>query len=100
MFSSITMALSSSSPVPSARPPSDMMLSVRSPMPIITNVASTASGIDTPMMNVLRNERRKMSTTSMARHAPTSAAPFTDVERVADEARLVERDLYLMSCGM
>ncbi|MND08141.1 hypothetical protein D3C83_305710 [compost metagenome] len=48
-------------------------------MPIITNVARIASGIDTPMMNVLRNERRKMITISIARIAPVIAALRTEL---------------------
>ena len=78
MFSSITMALSSSTPMPNAMPPSDMTFSVRLPMPIAMNVASTASGIDRPTMSVFRSERRNSSTTSAARNAPTSAASFTE----------------------
>src|SRR5690606_14753729 len=45
MFSSITIELSIRRPTPRASPPSEMMLRVRLPSPIIRNVASIASGI-------------------------------------------------------
>ncbi len=80
MFSSITIELSISSPIPSARPPSVMMFSVSSPSPIITKVASTASGMESPMMNVLRRLPRNSSTTSMASVAPISAALRTPLK--------------------
>ena len=50
------------------------MFRVRLPSPIMTKVASTASGIDRPMMKVLRRLPRKSSTTSIASVAPMSAA--------------------------
>ena len=46
-------------------------------MPIITNVARIASGMDTAMMNVFRNDRRKISTMIIARIAPVTAAVCT-----------------------
>jgi hypothetical protein len=79
MFSSITIALSSSTPMPNAIPPSDMTFSVSPPRPIAMNVAMTASGIERPTMIVLRSDRRNSSTTSEARKAPMSAASFTEL---------------------
>ena len=64
--------------MPSASPPSDMTFSVRSLIPIMMNVARMASGIETPMMNVLRKDLRKRRTTSIARMAPPTAASFTE----------------------
>ena len=74
MFSSITIELSISSPMPSARPPRLMMFRVRPPSPIMAKVASTASGIDRPMMKVRRRLPRNSSTISIARAAPMNAA--------------------------
>ena len=74
MFSSMTMALSTSMPMPRARPPSDMMLSVRSATPISARVPRMAIGIAVPMMNVRRPERRNRKTITIARPPPIIAA--------------------------
>jgi hypothetical protein len=77
MFSSMTIELSIRSPTPSARPPRLMMFSVSPPMPIIMNVASTASGIASPMMKVLRRLPRNSSTASIASAPPITAESET-----------------------
>ncbi len=79
MFSSITMALSSNSPTPSASPPRLITFSVRPAAPIIAKVAMTASGIERPMTKLLRRLPRKASTTSIASVPPRIAAADTDL---------------------
>ncbi|MNC97362.1 hypothetical protein D3C83_149990 [compost metagenome] len=55
-----------------------MMFSVRSAAPISTKAARIASGIDSPMMIVFRNERRNTRMTRAARTAPISAESRTE----------------------
>ena len=59
MFSSITMVLSTSMPIPSARPPSVMRLSDSPPSAMITNATMIEIGIAVPMMSVPRTLPRK-----------------------------------------
>ncbi len=60
-------------PTPSANPPSVMMLSVRPPSAMITNVTKIEIGIAVPMMSVPRTLPRKKYTTSIASTAPVTA---------------------------
>ena len=57
--SSTTMALSTSSPTPRVRPPSDMMLSEIPATYMRKKVATTDTGIEIEMMRVFLTERRK-----------------------------------------
>jgi hypothetical protein len=59
MFSRTTIELSRSIPTPSAMPPSDMILSVRSAPYIILKVAMTETGIDIEMITVDQKLPRK-----------------------------------------
>ena len=70
MFSSTTMALSTSSPIASAMPPSDMMFSDRPANCIGRKVTITEIGIATAMISVGRNSRRNRYSTSTASRAP------------------------------
>ena len=82
MFSSTTMELSSSIPMPSASPPSVMMFSVNPPKYIRPNVAMMDTGIAMAMMVVLRKSRRKKSSTAIASSPPKRAAlPTLEIER-------------------
>ena len=70
MFSSTTMALSTSMPTPRASPPSVIMFSVKPPKYISAKVAMIEIGMAVAMMAVLRRLRRKNSSTSMANTPP------------------------------
>ena len=72
--SSTTMELSTSMPMPSVRPPSDIRLSEMSSSYRRMNVASTESGIDSAMMSVERTWRRNRKSTITASRPPISAA--------------------------
>ena len=69
-----TMELSTSMPIPSVRPPRDMMLSEMSRRYMHMNVAMTDRGIDVAMTTVLRKSRRNANRTRIARTPPMSAA--------------------------
>ncbi len=75
--SSTTMELSTSIPMPSVSPPSDMMLSETSRRYMSMNVAITEIGMDVAMMSALRQSRRNVSNTPTARMPPSAAAPRT-----------------------
>ena len=57
--SSTTIELSTSMPTPSERPPSDMMLSETPELYIRKKVATTETGIEMPMIDVVFTLRRK-----------------------------------------
>ena len=57
MLSSTTMELSTSMPMPSASPPSDMMLSDTPPRNMRKKLATTDMGIASPTTRVLRSRR-------------------------------------------
>ncbi len=64
------------------------------------NVARIASGIDTPMMNVLRSDLRNSSTTNIASSAPPSAASRTDASASRMNPDWSKVTACLMSSGM
>ena len=70
IFSMTTMLLSTSMPMPRARPESVIMLRDRSVKYISTREKSTESGMLTPTMTVGRTSRRKSASTRMASSAP------------------------------
>jgi len=71
------MELSTSMPMPSVSPPSDMMFSEMSSRYMTRNVAMTEIGIEAPTINVLRRSRRKRNRTITASRPPTRAASRT-----------------------
>ena len=75
--SSTTIALSTSMPTPSARPPSDMMLSETSPTYIGAKVTTTEIGIEIAMIAVGTSWRRKARITTTARIEPMTAELLT-----------------------
>ena len=79
MFSSTTMALSTSMPTASAMPPSDMMLSEISFAYISKKVPMTEIGIATAMIEVARESRRNPYSTIIARMPPKIAAVVTSL---------------------
>ena len=70
MFSMATMELSTSMPMPSARPDSDSTFSVMPLKYMHTNAATTLIGIEQAMMIVGRQSIRKISSTSTASNPP------------------------------
>ncbi len=70
MFSSTTMALSTSMPMPSASPPRVIRFRVNPPKYISAKVATTEMGMAVAMMAVLRMLRRKKSSTTTASRPP------------------------------
>ena len=58
MLSSTTMELSTSMPMPSASPPSDMMLRDTPPRNMRKKLAITEMGMASPTTSVLRSRRR------------------------------------------
>ncbi len=77
MFSTTTMALSTSIPAPSASPPSVIRLSERCWKYITAKVTRIESGIATATTSVAGRLRRKKTSTSTARPMPTSAVSLT-----------------------
>jgi len=70
MDSSTTMELSTSMPMPRARPPRLMMFSDRSNMYMKKKVITTDSGMDSEMIEVLLKSRRNRNRTPTARMPP------------------------------
>ena len=79
MLSSTTIELSTSIPMPSAMPPSDMMLRVRSVEYMRLKVATTDTGIEIEMITVAQTSRRKKNSTRMARMPPKMPALMTSL---------------------
>ena len=77
MFSSTTIALSTSMPTPNANPPNETVFNVKPLKYIKEKVEITEIGIATPMIIVLEKLRRKNSRTTTANTAPTPAAALT-----------------------
>ncbi len=77
--SSTTIELSTSMPMPSVRPPRDMTFSEMPSRYISRKVATMEIGIETPMMSVLRQSRRKANSTSTASRPPSSAESRTSL---------------------
>ena len=77
MLSSTTMELSTSMPMPSASPPSDMMLSDTPPTNMRKKLAITEMGIANPTTRVLRRRRRNRYSTAIASAPPSTAAWIT-----------------------
>ena len=75
--SSTTTLLSTSIPIPSARPPSESTLMLTSVNSIIRNVTATEMGMESAMVRVLRRFRRNRNNTSAASIAPTMAVDLT-----------------------
>ena len=96
MFSIITMASSTTKPVPMVSAISDRLSSEKPQNHITPNVAISDSGSATPAMMVARMVRRKTSTTST-----TSATLSTSVNCTSwIEARMVSvRSLTTVSVG-
>ena len=74
MLSSTTIELSTSIPMPSARPPSDMMFSDTPPRYIRKKLAITEIGIANPTTRVVRRRRRNRYSTATASRPPAIAA--------------------------
>ena len=74
MFSSITMVLSTSIPMPSARPPSVIRFNDSPPSAMMEKAIMIEIGIALPMMSVPRTLPRNTYTTSIASSAPARAA--------------------------
>ena len=74
MFSSTTIAASSTMPVAKASPASEITLSDRPAADNTTKVASSEIGIAKAMIKVARHWRRKSHSTPMARRAITPVA--------------------------
>jgi hypothetical protein len=72
-----TMPLSTSMPIPSASPPSDIRLSDTPKRWSGAKVATTQSGIETQTTRVWARSRRKSQSTSAAKRPPQAAAPTT-----------------------
>jgi hypothetical protein len=72
-----TIELSTNMPMPRARPPSDMMLSVTPSSFIGRKVASTDTGMVTATTAVARGSLKKKNRTMTARIPPTTAADQT-----------------------
>jgi hypothetical protein len=70
MFSSTTIALSTTTPVEKARPASEMTLSVRPVSSITSSVPMMQMGMASEMISVLLIERRKTSSTTMESSPP------------------------------
>ena len=71
--SSTTIELSTSIPMPRARPPSDIRFSVTPPKYIGAKVTSTERGIEIPMISVGPSLRSANQITAMASSAPVRA---------------------------
>ena len=76
-FSSTTIALSTSMPTPSAKPPNEIVFSVNPLKNISANVEITEIGIAIAMISVLEKLRKKNSSTSTASTAPWTIAHCT-----------------------
>ena len=77
MFSSTTMALSTSMPMASAIPPRLMMFRVMLALCISMKVAITDTGIATETTAVVQALRRNRYSTKIASRPPNRAAPVT-----------------------
>ncbi len=77
ILSSTTMALSTSIPMPRAKPPSDKMLSEISKKYMSRKLPTTDTGMVLPMMSVLRTSWRNKYSTSMASKPPSQAVLST-----------------------
>ena len=71
MFSSTTMAASTTMPTANARPASEITLIERPRIAIATNEPTTETGIAMETMRVAEKERRNSSRISAARAPPT-----------------------------
>ena len=74
MFSSTTIESSTTIPVASASPPSDMTLRLTPAWPMKKNVVIRDIGSDRKMMNVLRTSLRKKKMIRIARTPPINAS--------------------------
>ena len=83
MFSSTTIAASSTMPVAKARPASEITLSERPVGERIANVASSDTGIASAMISVARHWRRNSHRTPMASSTPAMRLPVNKlIERL------------------
>ena len=98
MFSSTTIALSTSMPTPRASPPKETMLSVKPLKYIRAKVETTEIGIAAPMIKVLDTLRRNSSSTNTASTAPTPAAAST-LRIAALMKSAVSMVLSILMCG-
>ena len=71
MFSSTTMAASTTMPTANARPASEMTLIERPSAAMATNAPTTDTGMASEITTVARNERRNNSSSSAAKLPPT-----------------------------
>ena len=79
MDSSTTIESSTTRPVASARPPSDITLRLSSNWPMKKNVAMIDTGSDRPITNVLQPSRRNRKMIRMASAPPITASNFTSL---------------------
>ncbi len=110
MFSSTTIESSTTMPVASARPPSDITLSDRCNWSMKKNVAISETGSDSEMMNVLHASPRKKKMIRIASTPPSSASTFDFVSAcwmntdwssiVVSLAPLGSDSLSLSSCAL
>ncbi len=82
MFSSTTIAASSTMPVANARPASEMTFRDRPASVNTTNVVSSDTGIASAIISVARHWRRNSHSTPMASRMPAARLPVS---------RLIER---------
>ena len=87
--SSTTIESSTTRPVASARPPSDITLRLRPKRPMKKNVAMIDTGSDSPTTNVLQPSRRNRKMIRIASRPPMTRVQLHVADRVADELRLV-----------
>ncbi len=71
MFSSTTIAASTTMPTAKAMPASEMTFSVRPSADIATKLAMIETGMAMETISVARHERRNISKTPAARRPPT-----------------------------
>ena len=79
MFSRTTIESSTTMPVASARPPSDITFNDRCNWPMKKNVAISETGNDSEMMNVLHASPRKKKMIRIASTPPSSASNSTSL---------------------
>ena len=79
MLSSTTIESSTTRPVASARPPSDITLRLRPSWPMKKNVAMIDTGSDRPITNVLQPSRRNRKMIRIASMPPITASFLTSL---------------------
>ena len=89
MFSSTTIESSTTMPVASARPPSDITLRLSPSWPMKKKVAMIETGSDSAMTKVLQPSRRKKKMIRIASTPPIARLDLDLVSALLDELGLV-----------